>query len=244
MEKIILLLCFLLVLLAGCSEEPAGETNVDGSPVYYDKKELDESPFSDVLPSYQADYFIGELPTVIQPLSIVDITLQNNVCVYQGNVYQKVILPSRLSAYDCFWQLDCSYLHILGKTDNQEIIYAIGEPAVVLIVVDSENTPQWYVNDTGDLLDPCTYSVDDFDVEIIYGLSVRPNSISEIWEYHTGKEYDQVRYFIMDHLDFQRYFLRCKDRPWLVYELSCPYTYDGLLYIYNVPNDGMLLMNE
>ena len=244
MKRIILLLCFLLVLLAGCREEPVRETNPDGTPVRYDRDDLAESPFFGIIPPQQATFFLGELPKVNEPLNVVDMARRNDGCVYQGKPYKKIVFPPYLTVDDCFWQLDCNYLHVLGENSRGEIVYAIGDPVETLLIVNAENEPEWYVDNTHDILNPCAYSFDDFDVETIYGLSVRPNSISEIWEYHTGKEYDSVRYFIMDHLDFQRYFLRCKDRPWLVYELRCTYTYDGFLYIYNIPNDGMLLMNE
>ena len=246
MKKIVMCvaICFFLAVLVGCNNELAGETNLDGSPVFYDKREQDKSPFSDMVPDCQATFFIGELPEVNEPLSIVDIVRQDDACVYQGITYQKVAFPTYSAIWNCIWQLDCNYLNVLGKTDEGEIAYAIGDPAETLLIVNLENEPEWYITDVQNILNPCAYSVDDFDVEIIYGLSVRPNSISEIWEYHTKIEYSKLRDLLINSTDYQRYYFRCREKPWLVYELHCIYTYDGCLYIYNVPNDGMLLMNE
>lgn len=242
MKKRIICFCIAIIIFAfaACSS----------SPTVYDRLEKNLSPFADVLPIAQSQMFIGKLPEGHSQGDIIEVVEEQDHCVYKDTQYTKIPFPEFALSGDANWQLDCNYLDFVGTTPDQKNVYAINEDTLGIVSLLITGTGaegmecSWYISEALDVLNPCNYELDDFDYEIIYGKSDRPVSTEQIWSYHTDEKYNDVELLLMEDTDFQHIFFRSKEHPWLVYEFTCTFTYEGCLYIQNVPNKGMILLKD
>ena len=213
----------------------------------YDLLEKNKSPFADCTERNVSEMFIGSLPSSDSHIAEIALSQSELRCEFLGREYIKVE-PTEFPIWSN-WQLDCDYLTVVGQTNEGKIVYAIENDdigIISLLVLFSDKSHfecSWYITEDLDILNPCDYSIKDFDVEIIYGKNIQSRSIKKIWNYHIGEEYDFVRNSLrVDDTDSQVFFLRSKKNPWMVYELSVIQTYQGYFFMENLPNRGRILV--
>lgn len=216
----------------------------------------DNSPFSDyfnsisITPLAIEDMFLGTLPEASASLPQVVCEVDDSQCFYQENVYEEVACPEGSSYREyCFWQLDCDYLEVLGKFSSEYLVYGIKEEgrvvSLLLVCADAAQPDvRWFVLRDLDLLDPCDYRLTDFNVEIISGERDSESFLKKVWNFHTWAQFSDTRDLIYEaSTGWRTIFLVNQEHPWMVYELNYSYVH-GEVYIYNVPNDGTVLLNS
>lgn len=251
MKKMKSLLCVYLILVflfctTACSQITYSQEHTD-----------DVSPFIGYFSSLDStrplaieDMFLGILPETSAFLPQIACEVDDSQCLYQGNVYDEVAHPEGYSYPEyCFWQLDCDYLEVLGEFSSEYIVYGImEEERVVSLLFVRADTAQpdvrWFVLHELDLLDPCDYQLSDFNVEIISGERDSESFLKKVWNFHTLAQYSDTRDLIYEaSVGWRTIFLVNQKHPWMIYELNYSYVH-GEIYIYNVPNDGTVLLNS
>lgn len=191
--------------------------------------------------------FMGELPEAKNDLPVISYEIKGRQCTYLDRTYTEFI---REGAY-VNWALDCRYLDAIGKTADGSTLYAIEEddvPVVLLFVgTDIYNLwVGWYIlEDKVDILDPYSYTFRDFDVTRVEGEEDPRFSDEDVWKYHISSAYTETGTWWFEVWEEHTLLMRSKTNQWLIYQLKyILLSAEGRVYVYNLPNDGMLMLTE
>lgn len=240
-----LFLCTMLLFLFACEEQ--------GQIKQYCSNDSPMGNCVDTSGREQSNRFLGTLPSCEESAPTVSYAQNGNECTYEGVVYREMVSEEDPGHF-CWsgWQLDCDYLEVLGKTEENEILYGIKDKnkrvLSLLILNSSSDVPcvSWFVlPDLADT-DMADYSLDDFDIQKIVGEEDSINAAEQLWFYHTSAEYEKTLDPLIEWPEMHCLFLVNKEAPWLVYELNYCYRNSNStdLFIYCIPSGGWVMLDR